>query len=45
MLVPLSLGGARGGSIPLVRRKDGGVNVPQIAWKFYIGGYQPAQKW
>jgi len=19
--------------------------VPQIAWDFYIGGYQPAQKW
>jgi len=20
-------------------------NVPAIAWNFYIGGYQPAQKW
>ncbi len=20
-------------------------NVPQVAWQFYIGGYQPAQKW
>ena len=20
-------------------------NVPQIAWEFFIGGYQPAQKW
>jgi len=20
-------------------------NVPNIAWRFYIGGYQPAQKW
>ena len=20
-------------------------NVPESAWKFYIGGYQPAQKW
>ncbi|MDR3271898.1 MAG: hypothetical protein LBT29_00235 [Flavobacteriaceae bacterium] len=20
-------------------------NVPSIAWGFYIGGYQPAQKW
>ena len=19
--------------------------VPQLAWEFYIGGYQPAQKW
>ena len=20
-------------------------NVPGVAWNFYIGGYQPAQKW
>ena len=20
-------------------------NVPRTAWEFYIGGYQPAQKW
>ena len=20
-------------------------NVPEVAWNFYIGGYQPAQKW
>ena len=20
-------------------------NVPKVAWTFYIGGYQPAQKW
>jgi hypothetical protein len=20
-------------------------NVPEMAWNFYIGGYQPAQKW
>jgi hypothetical protein len=20
-------------------------NAPEIAWTFYIGGYQPAQKW
>jgi predicted helicase len=20
-------------------------NIPQVAWEFYIGGYQPAQKW
>jgi len=19
--------------------------VPKVAWEFYIGGYQPAQKW
>ena len=37
-----------------VRYEDGKVyinesqyfsNVPHIAWEFYIGGYQPAQKW
>lgn len=37
-----------------VKYKDGNVyinktqsirNVPEIAWDFYIGGYQPAQKW
>lgn len=20
-------------------------NVPEVAWNFYIGGYQPSQKW
>ena len=20
-------------------------NIPELAWNFYIGGYQPAQKW
>ena len=20
-------------------------NVPKVAWEFYIGGYQPCQKW
>lgn len=20
-------------------------NVPEVAWNFFIGGYQPAQKW
>jgi hypothetical protein len=20
-------------------------NVPKVAWEFYIGGYQPVQKW
>jgi hypothetical protein len=20
-------------------------NVPEVAWNFYIGGYQPAKKW
>ncbi len=21
------------------------INIPLIVWEFYIGGYQPAQKW
>ena len=21
------------------------IEAPQVAWEFYIGGYQPAQKW
>jgi len=21
------------------------VNIPLVSWEFYIGGYQPAQKW
>ena len=25
----------------VLTRKD----VPEVAWNFYIGGYQPAQKW
>jgi predicted helicase len=37
-----------------IERKETGVwtnkeqyfgNVPEVAWNFYIGGYQPAQKW
>jgi predicted helicase len=40
--------------VEAVKYKDGRVyingtqyfgNVPQVAWEFYIGGYQPAQKW
>lgn len=39
---------------PELRKKDGSVyinekqyfgKVPEAAWNFYIGGYQPAQKW
>ncbi|WP_223271933.1 type ISP restriction/modification enzyme [Algoriphagus ratkowskyi] len=21
------------------------ITIPEVAWNFYIGGYQPAQKW
>ncbi len=29
----------------LVNKTQGFAGVPQVAWDFYIGGYQPAQKW
>ena len=29
----------------LINKTQGFENVPRIAWEFYIGGYQPAQKW
>jgi hypothetical protein len=41
-------------TVEKVRYSDGRVfvndafcfeDVPQTAWEFYIGGYQPAQKW
>ncbi|HMP19283.1 MAG TPA: N-6 DNA methylase [Candidatus Paceibacterota bacterium] len=41
-------------TVEKVSYKDGNVyinseqyfgNVPEVAWNFYIGGYQPAQKW
>jgi predicted helicase len=28
-----------------INEKQYFANVPEIAWEFYIGGYQPAQKW
>jgi predicted helicase len=28
-----------------INGEQGFANVPAIAWDFYIGGYQPAQKW
>ena len=40
--------------IEKIEYKDGNIyineeqyfaNVPEVAWNFYIGGYQPAQKW
>jgi len=29
----------------LINKTQGFDNVPRLAWEFYIGGYQPAQKW
>jgi hypothetical protein len=34
----------KGGSVYINSEQYFG-NVPEIAWNFYIGGYQPAQKW
>ena len=28
-----------------INKEQGFRSVPEIAWNFYIGGYQPAQKW
>lgn len=28
-----------------INAQQGFENVPEVAWNFYIGGYQPAQKW
>ena len=44
---PPSEGCAQGGVVGKVYINDTQYfdNVPQIAWEFFIGGYQPAQKW
>ena len=34
----------RGGKV-FINKDKAFHNVPQVAWEFYIGGYQPAQKW
>jgi predicted helicase len=39
-----STGSGRTGRV-LVNKDQYFANVPEIAWGFYIGGYQPAQKW
>ena len=33
------------GGVVRINAAQGFEGVPQIAWDFYIGGYQPAQKW
>ncbi|KJR45063.1 adenine specific DNA methyltransferase [Desulfosporosinus sp. I2] len=33
------------GAIFINKDGQGFFGVPQVAWEFYIGGYQPAQKW
>jgi hypothetical protein len=39
-----STGSGRTGRV-LISEDQHFANVPEIAWGFYIGGYQPAQKW
>ena len=39
-----STGSGRTGRV-LINKDQYFANVPEIAWAFYIGGYQPAQKW
>ncbi len=29
----------------MINKTQGFAGVPQLAWEFFIGGYQPAQKW
>ncbi len=44
---PLSEGCPKGGVVGAVYINETQYfnNVPEVAWNFYIGGYQPAQKW
>ncbi len=41
---PPSEGETGGGSV-FINETQYFSNVPDVAWNFYIGGYQPAQKW
>jgi predicted helicase len=41
---PVNLEGAGIGDVFINDEQYFG-NVPKVAWEFYIGGYQPAQKW
>ena len=37
--------GDNGTGAVFINKTDSFSGVPEIAWNFYIGGYQPAQKW
>ena len=39
------LEGDKGGGCVYINETQYFEDVPEIAWNFYIGGYQPAQKW
>lgn len=39
------LEGDSGGGRVYINETQYFANVPEVAWNFYIGGYQPAQKW
>ena len=42
--IPDQVGDDIGGKVYINKTQYFG-NVPELAWNFYIGGYQPAQKW
>ena len=42
--IPDQVGEDIGGKVYINKTQYFG-NVPELAWNFYIGGYQPAQKW
>lgn len=42
--IPDQVGEDIGGKVYINKAQYFG-NVPELAWNFYIGGYQPAQKW
>lgn len=44
-LPPLRGGVGRGSGNVWINDTQYFAGVPQVAWEFYIGGYQPAQKW
>ena len=37
--------GSQTGGVVYINETQCFENVPEVAWNFYIGGYQPAQKW
>ena len=42
--IPDQVGDDIGGKV-YINKTQYFANVPELAWNFYIGGYQPAQKW
>ena len=42
--IPITAKGMEGGKVH-INKNQYFADVPELAWSFYIGGYQPAQKW